>query len=115
MTDTETARRGEPEGPAGPGDQDVPGRRLLLTFEAFRTTHHQEWLHYARLRAGSSAEAVGAVDATCAHLAANWAHVLRQPSVAAYAWAALREHLAARSRTRLHAARHGCRTTGSTT
>jgi RNA polymerase sigma-70 factor (ECF subfamily) len=85
-----------PEDPGRPR----PDRRLLLTFEAFRTTHQQEWLRYARLRAGSPAQALQAVDATCRHLAANWPQALRQPSVAAYAWQVLKEHLAAGSARR---------------
>jgi DNA-binding NarL/FixJ family response regulator len=86
----------------GPDAPD-PNRLLLLTFEAFRATHHQEWLRYARLRAGSSAAALKAVEAACDHLAANWPHALRQPSVAAYAWALLKKHLAAQSQGRLYA------------
>lgn len=84
-------------------DAPVPDRRLLLTFEAFRATHHHEWLRYARLRAGSPGEALQAVEAACSHLAANWPRVLEQPSVAAYAWAELKKHLAARSPSMLYA------------
>jgi DNA-directed RNA polymerase specialized sigma24 family protein len=86
----------------GPDAPD-PEKLLLLTFEAFRATHRQEWLRYARLRAGSPAAAVQVVEATCDHLAANWPYALQQPSVAAYAWALLKKHLAARGQGRLYA------------
>ena len=86
----------------GPDAPD-PDRRLLLTFEAFRATHHREWMRYARLRAGNPVEAFKAVEATCGHLAANWSLALEQPSVAAYAWAILKRHLAARSTAKLYA------------
>jgi hypothetical protein len=85
-------------GPEAPDSE----RRLLLTFEAFRATHHQEWLRYARLCTDGPVEALQAVEATCGHLAANWSHVLEQPSVAAYAWDVLKQHLAARSQGRLY-------------
>jgi DNA-directed RNA polymerase specialized sigma24 family protein len=87
---------GEPGGP-------LPERRLLLTFLAFRASHEQEWLRYARLRAATPTEALRAVEAACRHLAANWPQALRQPSVAAYAWGVLKGHLAAGDRNRRYA------------
>jgi DNA-directed RNA polymerase specialized sigma24 family protein len=90
MTDAE---QDDPDDAAVAPDR---GRRLTLTFEAFRATHHKEWLRYARLQTGSPAEARRVVDEACAHLAADWPHVLKQPSVGAYAWDVLKEHIGRR-------------------
>ena len=85
-------------GPGRDGGADAApvrdtGRRLVLTFEAFHDTHYREWLRFAHLQVGNRADAAQVVDGACAHLVAHWPHVLKQESVAAYAWAVLKEHL----------------------
>jgi RNA polymerase sigma factor (sigma-70 family) len=79
----------------GPGMQlQDPARRLSLTFDAFYDTHHQAWLRFAHLQVGSRAAAEQVVSHAATRLAENWAHVLRQETVQAYAWAVLKEHVA---------------------
>jgi RNA polymerase sigma factor (sigma-70 family) len=71
-----------------------PGRRLVLTFEAFHDTYHRAWLRFAHLQVGDRAAAEAIVQDLCTQLACDWTHVLKQGSVQSYAWALLKEHVA---------------------
>ncbi|HCA84254.1 MAG TPA: hypothetical protein DEQ61_01330, partial [Streptomyces sp.] len=80
------ARGGSPlPGPAG---------RLALAFEAFRAFHREAWTRYARTQVGDAAAAEQVVETVARQLALDWAHALRRESVAEYAWAILKEHIA---------------------
>ncbi|GAA2433665.1 sigma-70 family RNA polymerase sigma factor [Streptomyces macrosporus] len=68
-------------------------RRMALTFDAFHEYHHRLWLRYARTQVGGRAAAEAVVEAACHRLLRDWSHVLEQESVAAYAWAVLKEHI----------------------
>lgn len=71
------------------------GHRLDVTFEAFHEYHCRVWLRYATLHTGNSVTAEDIVRAASQHLADCWPRALREPSVAFYAWAILKEHVAA--------------------
>jgi RNA polymerase sigma factor (sigma-70 family) len=69
---------------------------LPLDFSAFYSLHHKAYLRYAHIQLGSRGQAEEAVEDVFVGLAAAWGHVLQQPSVAAYAWATLKEEVARR-------------------
>ncbi|SCK52162.1 sigma-70 family RNA polymerase sigma factor [Streptomyces sp. WMMB 322] len=70
-------------------------RRLMLSFDAFDTSHHRLWLRYAHTQAGSREAAQRIVEDACRHLLAHWEHALRRQSLTGYAWTVLKEHVAA--------------------
>lgn len=69
-------------------------RRLMLSFDAFDSSHHRLWLRYAHTQAGSREAAQLIVEDACRHLLAHWEHALRQQSLVEYAWTVLKEHVA---------------------
>ncbi|WP_189133863.1 RNA polymerase sigma factor [Wenjunlia tyrosinilytica] len=90
----------------GSGSRTSPpplrSRRLALTFEAFHDTYHRGWLRFAHLQVGDADAARTVVDLLCAQLAGGWSHALKQGNVQFYAWALLKEHIAARLEERNH-------------
>ncbi|MFF4183387.1 RNA polymerase sigma factor [Streptomyces sp. NPDC001691] len=72
---------------------------LPADFVAFYSTHHRTYLRYAHLQLGARELAEGAVEDVFVRLAVEWPHVLRRPSVQAYAWAALQDAVGERLRT----------------
>ncbi|WP_164543605.1 RNA polymerase sigma factor [Streptomyces mobaraensis] len=71
-------------------------------FTAFYALHHRPYLLYACAQLGTRADAEWVVEEVFGQLASCWTEVLRQPNVAAYALATLKEEtakvLAARGR-----------------
>ncbi|OKJ74722.1 RNA polymerase subunit sigma [Streptomyces sp. TSRI0107] len=63
---------------------------LPNTFVAFYSRQHKAYLRYAHVQLGSRAEAEQVVEDVFVQLARAWTHVLQQPNVDAYAWAALK-------------------------
>ncbi|WP_051717869.1 RNA polymerase sigma factor [Streptomyces megasporus] len=78
------------DSPPGPS---ISHRRMTLTFDAFHEYHHRLWLRYTRTQVGDRAATEAVVEAACRRLLLDWNHVLEQESVAAYAWAVLKEHI----------------------
>ncbi|WP_329182794.1 sigma-70 family RNA polymerase sigma factor [Actinacidiphila glaucinigra] len=66
------------------------------TFTAFYCLHHQAYLRYAHLQLDSRPAAEQVVEDVFVQLATVWPHVLLQPNVDSYAWAALKEEVARR-------------------
>ncbi|MFD7165816.1 RNA polymerase sigma factor [Streptomyces violascens] len=71
---------------------------LPADFVAFYSTHHRAYLRYAHLQLGTRALAEQAVEDVFVRLAVQWPHVLRRPSVQAYAWTALQDAVTERLR-----------------
>jgi RNA polymerase sigma-70 factor (ECF subfamily) len=76
---------------------------LPETFTAFYSLHHKAYLRYAHIQLDSRAEAEQVVEDVFVQLANMWAHVLQQPNVDGYAWAALKEEVARRLEIQGHA------------
>ncbi|MFF3949148.1 RNA polymerase sigma factor [Streptomyces sp. NPDC001902] len=66
------------------------------TFTAFYCLHHKAYLRYAHLQLDSRPAAEQVVEDVFVQLATMWPHVLKQPNVDSYAWAALKEEVARR-------------------
>ncbi len=75
-------------------EADDARRRLRLSFDAFDASHHRLWLRYAHTQVGGREAAQRVVEDACRHLMDHWVHALRQPSLTAYAWTVLKEHVA---------------------
>ncbi|MEU1792126.1 sigma-70 family RNA polymerase sigma factor [Streptomyces sparsogenes] len=75
---------------------DLAAVVLPVDFRAFVSQHHRAYLRYAHVQLGGREEAVLAVEDVFVQLAQDWSFALRQPSVEAYALAALKENIAQR-------------------
>ncbi|MET9323521.1 sigma-70 family RNA polymerase sigma factor [Streptomyces sp. NPDC003038] len=78
------------------GDQAVSSELagvLPVDFTAFHSQHHRAYLRYAHLQLGTPKDAEEVVDDVFTFLLTVWPHVLREESLHAFAWAALREHV----------------------
>jgi RNA polymerase sigma factor (sigma-70 family) len=88
------AGAGRPGAPDGAAVDEAGAQSRQLTFDAFHQYHHKPWLRFTQIHVGGRRSAEAVVDAACRELLRNWEHVLRQPSVPAYAWAVLKDHVA---------------------
>ncbi|MFD3326866.1 RNA polymerase sigma factor [Streptomyces sp. NPDC058701] len=82
--------------PSGGGYRAVSGEPAgvrPVAFTAFRSQHHRAYLRYAHLHLGTAQDAEDAVDDVFTFLLEAWPHALREASLHAFAWAALREHV----------------------
>ncbi|MGW0753592.1 RNA polymerase sigma factor [Streptomyces sp. NPDC002587] len=66
---------------------------LPVDFTAFHSQHHRAYLRYAHLQLGGRKDAEDAVDDVFTFLLKVWPHALKEASLHAFAWAALREHV----------------------
>ncbi|MDG9709670.1 RNA polymerase sigma factor [Streptomyces sp. DH10] len=69
---------------------------LPTTFVAFYSRQHRAYLRYAHVQLDSREGAEKVVEDVFVQLARAWTHVLQQPNVDAYAWAALKEEVVRR-------------------
>ncbi|MBB5120908.1 RNA polymerase sigma factor [Streptomyces eurocidicus] len=81
------------------GDSERPppsgadGRRMAITYAAFRELHASKWRVYAYVHTGDREAAARISEETFALLAARWPHVLRRRSADSYAWSLLKERV----------------------
>ncbi|WP_323379420.1 RNA polymerase sigma factor [Streptomyces durbertensis] len=73
---------------------------LPSDFTGFYVLRHKVYLRYAYLQLGDKDEAIDAVEEVFVQLATVWRDVLAQPSVEAYAFAALKEEVSRRLQDR---------------
>ncbi|MFB7462450.1 RNA polymerase sigma factor [Streptomyces sp. NPDC056224] len=66
---------------------------LPVDFTAFHSQHHRAYLRYAHLQLGGRKDAEDVVDDVFTFLLKVWPHALKEASLHAFAWAALREHV----------------------
>ncbi|MCD9141034.1 RNA polymerase sigma factor [Streptomyces albireticuli] len=76
-----------------PPPSGMSGRRMALTFAAFRELHASKWRVYAYVHTGDRDAAARISEETFDQLAALWPHVLRQRSADSYAWSLLKERV----------------------
>ncbi|MFD3803055.1 RNA polymerase sigma factor [Streptomyces sp. NPDC058611] len=82
--------------PSGAGYRAVSSELagvLPVDFTAFHSQQHRAYLRYAHLNLGNAQDAEDTVDDVFAFLLEVWPHALREASLHAFAWAALREHV----------------------
>ncbi|MFD3682389.1 RNA polymerase sigma factor [Streptomyces sp. NPDC058613] len=85
----------EPE-PSGAGNRAVSVTSagvLPVDFTAFHSQQHRAYLRYAHLQLGNAQDAEEIVDDVFTFLLEVWPYALREASLHAFAWAALREHV----------------------
>ncbi|WP_329390350.1 sigma-70 family RNA polymerase sigma factor [Streptomyces sp. NBC_01351] len=78
------------------GDQAVSSELagvLPVDFTAFHSQQHRAYLRYAHLQLGNAKDAEEIADDVFTFLLKVWPQALREASLHAFAWAALREHV----------------------